>query len=64
VQSNTALEPTTKKVKKVGFVVEFQKVIGDLLAAALRSRKVKKLIGDRGITSHWSGQNCDILVLS
>jgi len=29
VQSNTALEPTTKKVKKVGFVVDFQKVIGD-----------------------------------
>jgi len=44
--------------------VEFREIIGDLLAAALRSRKVKKLIGDRGITSDWSGQNCDILVLS
>jgi hypothetical protein len=27
--------------------VDFKKVIGDLLAAALRSRKVKKLIGDQ-----------------
>ncbi len=43
-------------------IVEFQKVIGDLLAAELRSRKVRKFIGDRGITNHWSGQYCGSLL--
>jgi hypothetical protein len=56
------------------FVIEFGEVIGDpatlvikpilIMRIAAGDRKEKLLLSNRCITHYWSGQYCEILVLS